>query len=697
MTQFGFASYIITAVFYAILGLLLCTSWRGRMKGGLLLTVVLVSELWAAAGAFAGSSEYLQLKHFLALEVVRNAIWSAMIWQLLSYTKLNKEHHWKNLYVLGYLELALVTIVAELFPAFGAMLKSITLIDFRILSHVVQAIVGLFLVEQLFRNTRLELRWTIKLLCLGAGVMFLYDFVLYSEALLFGRIDPDLWDARGIVNAFVVPMVAISAARNPHWSVDIFVSRSMVYHTTALLATGIYLLLMATVGYYIREFGGSWGRVAQVVFVVISSLILLLMITSGRIRASVKVFFNQHFFTYKYDYRDEWLKLNRTLAAGESEQALREGCIKVLLNIVDSGGGALWIKQEDGKYRISAECNVVIEQMKTVDESDSLVTFLRQRQWVIELPEYLQTPELYEGLNLYEWQDKVPMLWLVVPLIQQGKLYGFIALVQPQATRDINWEDHDLLKTVGQQLANYLALMDTSDALANARQFEAYNRLSAFIVHDLKNLVAQLSLVVKNAEKHKRNPAFIDDVVDTLANSVDKMNRLLGQLRKGNVIEPKVRTVNMKEILELVVKQQNKAKPKPKVVKTEENMLVSGDQDKLVSILGHLVQNAQEATPENGSVSLSLYKLDSRAIIEVTDTGCGMDSRFIRERLFRPFDTTKGNAGMGIGVFEARQLVTTYGGQMEVESEPNKGTRFTLRLPLAKQALENKRNERDVV
>ena len=217
MTQFGFASYIITAVFYAILGLLLCTSWRGRMKGGLLLTVVLVSELWAAAGAFAGSSEYLQLKHFLALEVVRNAIWSAMIWQLLSYTKLNKEHHWKNLYVLGYLELALVTIVAELFPAFGAMLKSITLIDFRILSHVVQAIVGLFLVEQLFRNTRLELRWTIKLLCLGAGVMFLYDFVLYSEALLFGRIDPDLWDARGIVNAFVVPMVAISAARNPHW------------------------------------------------------------------------------------------------------------------------------------------------------------------------------------------------------------------------------------------------------------------------------------------------------------------------------------------------------------------------------------------------------------------------------------------------------------------------------------------------
>lgn len=697
MTQFGFASYIITAVFYAVLGLLLCTSWRGRMQGGLLLTVVLISELWAAAGAFAGSNEFMQLKHFLALEVVRNAIWSAMIWQLLSYTKINKEHHWKNLYVLGYLELALITIVAELSPEFAAMLKSITVVDFRILSHVIQAVVGLFLVEQLFRNTRLELRWTIKFLCLGAGGMFLYDFVLYSESLLFGRIDPDIWDARGIVNAMVVPLVAVSASRNPHWSIDIFVSRSMVYHTTALLATGIYLLLMATVGYYIREFGGSWGRVAQVVFVVIAGLILLLILSSGRIRASVKVFFNQHFFTYKYDYRDEWLKLNRTLSAGESEQELREGCIKVLINIVDSGGGALWIKQEDGKYRVTAECNCVIEHNKTVEDSDSLVEFMRKCQWVIEIPEYLQNPELYEGLTLHNWEDKVEDLWLVVPLIQQGDLYGFVALVQPQAARDINWEDHDLLKTVGQQLANYLALMDTSDALAHARQFEAYNRLSAFIVHDLKNLVAQLTLVVKNAEKHKRNPEFIDDVVDTLSNSVAKMNRLLGQLRKGTVTESKVRSVNLKGVLEQVVSQQNKARPLPELTKAEDNLLISGDQDKMVSIVAHLVQNAQEATEDDGWVKLRLYKMDNRAIIEVEDRGCGMDSRFIRERLFRPFDTTKGNAGMGIGVFEARQLVTSYGGQMEVESEPEKGTLFTLRLPLSQDTAKDKQGERELV
>jgi len=697
MSEIGFASYIITALFYGVFGLLLCTSWRGRPQVGLLLSLVMVMLLWSIAGAFAGNSNFMQLKHFLVVEILRNVLWSALFWQLLSYTKINKAHHWRNAYVIGYATLCLVTAGAELYSGFAVLLNRLTQVDFRILSHVMQAVVGLFLVEQLYRNTRPELRWTIKFLCLGAGAMFLYDFVMYSESLLFAHIDQDLWNARAIINAIVVPMLAISVIRSPNWSIDIFVSRSMVYHTTALVATGVYLLAMATVGYYIREFGGSWGRVGQVVFIVVSMLILLLVLLSGRVRAVVKVFFNRHFFNYKYDYRAEWLKFNRTLAAGKSTATLRENCIKVLANIVDSVGGALWVRQEDGGYELLAEYNTQIAHFKVLDKGHSLIRFLKERQWVVELPEYIQTPELYGGLDLYDWPEKITSLWLLVPLVQRGELYGFVALVQPQAAREINWEDHDLLKTVGQQLANYLALMDTSEALADARQFEAYNRLSAFVVHDLKNLVAQLSLVVKNADKHKHNPEFIDDAIETLSHSVDKMNRLLAQLRKGKMVEPKVRTVDLSEVLRQVVMQQNEAQPRPHLEVVEHDVPVSGDYDKLVSIIAHLVENGQDATADDGSVKLRLYKMDNQAIIEVEDTGCGMDTRFIRERLFKPFDTTKGNAGMGIGVFEARQLVTSYGGSMEVDSEPGLGTRFTLRLPLARTAIMDEQVERQTV
>ncbi len=269
-------------------------------------------------------------------------------------------------------------------------------------------------------------------------------------------------------------------------------------------------------------------------------------------------------------------------------------------------------------------------------------------------------------------------------------------LTSPRVYRDINWEDHDLLKTAGQQLANHLALMDTSDELANARQFETYNRLSAFIVHDLKNLVAQLSLVVKNSEKHKNNPEFITDAMETLTHSVEKMNRLVSQLRKGKVALSR-RKVDLHDALQDVVIQQNNALPVPQIEQPAEAISITTDQDRLTAVLGHLVQNAQDATDKDGWVKLRLYKRENQAIIEIEDSGCGMDKSFIRDRLFKPFDTTKGNAGMGIGVFEARQYVQDHGGSLEVVSKPGEGSKFILKLLLSDSDIEAIDYKREVI
>ncbi|MEZ5525444.1 MAG: PEP-CTERM system histidine kinase PrsK [Pseudomonadales bacterium] len=685
MTGFGFASYAIAAVLYVLLGVLLCTSWRGRLQGGLLLLAVLVSVAWAVLAAMASEAMLISLKHLLAVEVIRNVAWTAFLWGLLSYTRPEGSSVRLRVAVSLYLVFCGLTLCAELSPVVNGLVNALLAFDFRILSHVIQAVIGLFLVEQVFRRTRQESRWAVKFLCIGLGGLFVYDFVMFAESLLFSRIDADFWDARGIVNAIIVPFIAVSAARNPQWSIDIFVSRSFVFHTTALLATGGYLLVMAVVGFYLRDFGGSWGRQGQVIFVSSALLVLLLLMFSGRMRAHIKVFFNQHFFSYKYDYRKEWLDLNRALVNAETTESLRDGTIKALSDIADSSGGALWIKREDGSYGLAHERNTHIIGMDRVTVDDSLVAFLIERQWVVEVPEYERTPELYGDLQLSHWCEKVDGLWLVVPLVQQNQLFGFMALVKPRVMRGINWEDHDLLKTVGQQLANYLALMDASEALAHARQFEAYNRLSAFVVHDLKNLVAQLSLVVTNAEKHRHNPEFIDDAIETMANSVEKMNRLLTQLRKGEISSVNEKKISLAEVLQSVAEQQKNRSPVPEVSCQDDPQLLV-NRDKLVAVLGHLVQNAQDACRDDGWVKINLYKTDNQAIIEVEDNGSGMDSRFIRERLFKPFDTTKGNAGMGIGVFEARQFVEQQGGRIEVQSQPGQGTRFTLKLPLDKNA-----------
>jgi putative PEP-CTERM system histidine kinase len=216
--------------------------------------------------------------------------------------------------------------------------------------------------------------------------------------------------------------------------------------------------------------------------------------------------------------------------------------------------------------------------------------------------------------------------------------------------------------------------------LAESRQFEAYNRLTAFLMHDLKNSVAQLQLLVTNAARHKRNPEFIDDAIGTIANTVERMTRLIEQLR-GSASDSRMQPVVVHELVSLAVARCAARVPLPKLDVDEQPVTVRADPERLTSVLEHVIRNAQEATPEHGRVSVGL-RTDSQEIsIVVEDSGCGMPAEFIRERLFQPFDSTKGAKGMGIGAYQAREYVRMLGGRVEVQSSPGKGTRFAIVLP----------------
>jgi putative PEP-CTERM system histidine kinase len=279
------------------------------------------------------------------------------------------------------------------------------------------------------------------------------------------------------------------------------------------------------------------------------------------------------------------------------------------------------------------------------------------------------------------WLRTLPNAWLIAPLILQEKLHGFVVLARsPAVRRHFNWEDCDLLKTTGTQAASHLAQHAASQALAEARQFEAYNRLSTYVVHDLKNLISQLSLVVSNAARHRNNPLFMENVISTVENSVSKMNRLLTRMREGVQADSR-RMVNMAKLLEEAVHDARANNPVPVLECAIGDLAVAADRDRLASVMGHVIRNAQDATSEDGRVTVRLQKVNGHAVVEVEDTGCGMDEAFIRARLFRPFQTTKGDSGMGIGVYEAREFVRSLGGDIQVESKPGKGTIFRIQLP----------------
>jgi putative PEP-CTERM system histidine kinase len=266
--------------------------------------------------------------------------------------------------------------------------------------------------------------------------------------------------------------------------------------------------------------------------------------------------------------------------------------------------------------------------------------------------------------------------------MQGDTLVAFIVLLRSPSRGTLNWEDSDLLKTVGRQAASYLVLWQATDALAESRQFEAFNRLSAYIVHDLKNLVAQLDLVVDNARRHLNKPGFVKDAMKTVGSASAKMNRLLGQLRKGRAERGVASSVNLGTVLSEVVAARSTSSPQPLLEACSQELRISADRDRLSAVIEHLIQNAQEATPPDGGVRVRMSGNGDWALVEIEDDGCGMDAGFIADRLFKPFDTTKGNAGMGVGVYESREFVHGLGGEITVESAPRRGTLFRVKLPV---------------
>ena len=318
-----------------------------------------------------------------------------------------------------------------------------------------------------------------------------------------------------------------------------------------------------------------------------------------------------------------------------------------------------------------------------------MLTYLAECERIVDLNDLRAQEGDYGTLDVPPWVQGESDAWLIVPLIHQGKLIGMLEIGQPRVRRTLNWEDYDLLKTVGRQAASYLAERAAESALTEARKFQEFNRRFAFIIHDLKNLVSQLSLVARNAERHASNPEFQRDMLATIANSVAKMNDLLARLKEHHVPSGGGYAVDIHALVTRVVanRQQSYALLtfSSDSAETSGDLIVTGHGGQLEQVLEHLIQNAIDASEEALPVDVVLRGAGAEVIIEVVDQGIGMTEEFIRETLFQPFRSTKAN-GFGIGVYEARDIVQSHGGKLSVSSAPGAGSRFVIRLPRAVEA-----------
>lgn len=547
-------------------------------------------------------------------------------------------------------------------------------------SSMAMPVFMLMLVEQLFRNISEDSRWNVKPLCLGLAGAALFDVYLYSQAVLFNRLDHDAVSIRGAVHTLMVPLLLLASTRRSDWISKIQVSRKAAFHSATLLIAGIYLIFVSGVGYYVRYFGGEWGRALQLALVFFALILLIVLALSGTVRAKLRVFLGKHFFQYRYDYREEWLRFTKTLSSQNSPQEMGQQVVRGLADLLESPGGGLWMKNRgESTFSQVSRWNLAQSEVKE-DGNSPLCQFMATSGWVINLEEFRSSARRYGQLSLPQWLQEIEQAWLIVPLNVGDEMIGFVVLARARTHLEVNWEVNDLLKTAGRQAASFLAQMQATEALLEVRKFDAFNRMSAFVVHDLKNIVTQLSLMMKNAQRHSQNPEFQKDMLLTVENSLDRMRQMMLQLREGATPPGTAVGVNLCEVVARI-EAMAASRGRTLEVAIVHRIGTRGHEERLERVIGHVVQNAFDATNASGRVRLSLGRQGGQARIEVADTGQGMSREFIRDRLFKPFQTTK-EAGMGIGAYESFQYIQELGGKIEVDSELSKGTKVTILLPL---------------
>ncbi|MGB1884710.1 MAG: XrtA/PEP-CTERM system histidine kinase PrsK [Gammaproteobacteria bacterium] len=702
MAIFSAVAGIVGAVAFALLVGLVAVSPKGSGLRRYLLIAGTASVCLFIGQTLIMTENGYQRFPFLwlqLLEIARNVGWILFLWQLLTKSDDSDLRGSVNVVAGVVFVTALFAACGLLFAGTGAGSAAAIAVLMRklvLVSMLAVVVGGLILVEHLIRGTSRDARWALKHLCFGLGLIFAYDFYLYADALLFNRLDFAVWSGRGLVNAFAVPLLAISLSRNRQWDLEIFVSRRIVFQGVTLAAAGGYLITMALAGYYIQAVGGEWGHALKVAFFSAAITLLVTLFFSTQLRSRLRVFLARNFYRNKYEYGDEWLRFTRALSqSGLDPSSLSKIILQTIADLVDSPGGIILERGDTGAYVVRSHASVYSEVDETLSDDAPIVRYLETSGRPLQLTSSgrvatEETPEIPD------WITRLPNVGYLVPILHDRELLAMLILVEARSGQDLDYEDVELMGTVGQQAGGYLALMRATEALGEANRFDAFNRLSAFLVHDLKNVVAQLSLIVRNAEKHRDNAEFVDDAFRTVGNAVEKMNRMLGSLRRMNTDFDNDDIVDLNEVVGAAAAEMDDRVPCPVFTPAAQPLHARGNRDRLHSVLQHLVQNAIDATPAHGEVKVVTCQRQNNAVIEVIDSGCGMDREFIAQRLFKPFDTTKGKAGMGIGAYESRHVVSSMGGQLEVDSSPGQGSRFTITLPLARTGPQENEKQSDI-
>lgn len=550
---------------------------------------------------------------------------------------------------------------------------------------IVTAIV-LMNLERTFRTATGTMRWRIKYLILGCGVLLGMRIFIGSQAVLFRGIKLSTLEIHSIARLVGLSLIGFSFARGRLAQVDIYPSHAFLYRSLTATLAGVYLVGMGLLAKLTLVLGGGENLPLQAFLVLIALVGLAVLLMSDRLRQRLQRAVSRHLHRPLHDYRSLWtLFAERTASLVTRESLCREvarlvsetfNVLSVTIFVFDEqkqqlSFGASTSLSEDVANKILQTKGAEVASISDANISSDPVDLDRSKEpWVVSL----------KSLNPDHFDKGGSRV--CVPLVAAGRFLGLITLTDRVSGIEFSSEDFDLLKCVGAQTAASLLNIQLSESLLRSKELEAFQTMSTFFVHDLKNTALMLSLMLQNLPVHFANPAFREDSLRSISKTVARINDLISRLsllRHGLKIAPQDADLNA-----LVTASLSSLRDLPGV-DLSENLeplpKVRIDSDQIQKVLTNLVLNARDAVGESGQIRVATKRSNGWAILQVTDNGCGISPEFLGQSLFRPFQTTK-KKGIGIGMYQSKMIVEAHSGRIEVESEVGKGTTFRVLLPI---------------
>lgn len=543
------------------------------------------------------------------------------------------------------------------------------------LGLMISCIAALVNLESVFAGIRGADRWRVKHEFLGVGALLAVMIFYFSQGLLYKAANMSLLPVRSGVAIVAVLLIGYSRIYRGR-TANIAVSRRALYRSFTLFAVGVYLLTLGLLGEGVKRFDIMLTPDLSVLIAILSGVTFLALLLSEGIRRRLKVFLAKHFYAQKHDYREEWLGFSNALAKCRGIAEVRTAIIDRYQQIFGLHFAVLYVREggRDAFALAGAQDRAGLPARVTL--TAGLIGYFVETGRVLNPADGEYT--LTEGESTFV-RDSAG--WLLVPLLAGEQLEGFVLLGRQVVPERLTYEDFDLMKTIGRQAVLSLINFRLSDELGEAREMAAVAKVSSFVIHDLKNLAYTFSLMMENADEHIGEADFQEDLVKSIRTTVAKMNALIAKLKAcPEKVELKPEAVDLARLAAESLEEVRRGRPFISFQLDGAPAEALVDVQELKKVVLNLLFNACDAVGDAGEVVLATGVRNGEAFLGVADNGCGMSGSFVEHHLFRPFRTTK-EKGLGIGLYQCKQIVEVHGGRIEVASREGAGTTFTVVLP----------------